>query len=401
MSVAASRRHADVAPGELGQHVLGGLELLARHARELDDRVADRQTAPGRREIERAALPGQGRSAVHLARQLDEHLLGERHQGVEIDIRPVELEHGELGVVLGGDPLVAEVAVDLVHPVHAADREPFQEQLRSDAHVELEIERVVMRRERPRVGAGRDQMHHRRLDLDEAPSVEERADAAHDPGTHLEDAPRLGVRDEVEIALPIAGLDVGEAVPLLGQRSERLGEQRELVGEHGELAGARAQQRAGDAELVAEIEQFEDRTRRLRQLVAPHHDLQLGAAVVQVEEPGLALLAQGAHAAGNAQANRRLLELLGGALVVARVHVGRLEIVLEAVRIGVHAERAQALALVSAILDLFVELRHRTATIAQRSQERRSVGAHRAPERRPRRRSSGRAAWPSDGPESR
>ena len=43
-----------------------------------------------------------------------------------------------------------------------------------------------------------------------------------------EDLAHLGVGDQVEVALAVAGLDVGQAVPLLGQRAQRLGERQEL-----------------------------------------------------------------------------------------------------------------------------------------------------------------------------
>jgi hypothetical protein len=45
-------------------------------------------------------------------------------------------------------------------------------------------------------------------------------------------------------------------VPLLGQRPQRLGEQLEGVHPHGDLAGAGAEQRAGDADPVADLEQL-------------------------------------------------------------------------------------------------------------------------------------------------
>ena len=43
----------------------------------------------------------------------------------------------------------------------------------------------------------------------------------------LEDLARLGVDREVEVALAVAALDVLQAVPLLGQRTEALGEERQ------------------------------------------------------------------------------------------------------------------------------------------------------------------------------
>ena len=88
----------------------------------------------------------------------------------------VELEHRELGIVLGRDPLVAEVAVDLVDPLEAADDQPLQIQLRRDAQEELHVERVVVRHERPRQRAAGDRLHHRRLDFEIAARVQEPAD---------------------------------------------------------------------------------------------------------------------------------------------------------------------------------------------------------------------------------
>jgi hypothetical protein len=66
---------------------------------------------------------------------------------VVVRVGLVELEHGELGVVLGADAFVAEVAVDLVDAVEAADDQALEVELGRDAQEEIEIERVVVRLE--------------------------------------------------------------------------------------------------------------------------------------------------------------------------------------------------------------------------------------------------------------
>ena len=91
----------------------------------------------------------------------------------------VELEHGELGVVLRADALVAEVAVDLVDAVQAADDQALEVKLRRDAQEEVDVQRIVVRREGPRRGAAGDGLHHRGFDFEIAAVVEE---AAHAPG---------------------------------------------------------------------------------------------------------------------------------------------------------------------------------------------------------------------------
>ncbi len=62
----------------------------------------------------------------------------------------------------------------------------------------------------------------------------------------LEDLAHLGIDDQVEIALAVAGFDVGQPVPLLRQRQQRLGQQPQRVGAQREFAGLGAKGRAGD-----------------------------------------------------------------------------------------------------------------------------------------------------------
>ena len=45
--------------------------------------------------------------------QSRDHVLDQLHDGVVVHVGPVELHHGELGIVHEGDALVAEVLADL------------------------------------------------------------------------------------------------------------------------------------------------------------------------------------------------------------------------------------------------------------------------------------------------
>ena len=68
--------------------------------------------------------------------------------------------------------LVAEVLAELVDALEAADDEPLEVQLGGDPQVEVAVELVVVRDERPRQRAAVERLEHRRLDLDEALAVE-------------------------------------------------------------------------------------------------------------------------------------------------------------------------------------------------------------------------------------
>ena len=56
-------------------------------------------------------------SAVDVFCDEDDEFFAELHQVVVVRIGLVELKHSELGVVLGADALVAEVAIDLINAV--------------------------------------------------------------------------------------------------------------------------------------------------------------------------------------------------------------------------------------------------------------------------------------------
>ena len=118
--------------------------------------------------------------------ELDE-FFAEFHQVVVVGVGLVELEHGELGVVFGADALVAEVSVDLVDAVEAADYQSLQIQLRGDAKEEVEVERVVVRGEGLRGCTSRDLMHHGGFYFEVAAAVEESADGAEDGSSLDED----------------------------------------------------------------------------------------------------------------------------------------------------------------------------------------------------------------------
>ena len=123
-----------------------------------------------------------------------------------------------------------------------ADQQALQVELGRDAQVEVDVERVVVGDEGPGRGAAGDRLHHRRLDLEEAARVEERADARARAPRAPEDPPRLRVGDEVDVALAVAQLDVGQAVPLLRQRPQRLGEERQIARRDRQLAGPGAEE---------------------------------------------------------------------------------------------------------------------------------------------------------------
>ena len=238
---------------------------VERHPGARRDVLGNRHPPPRWREVDRRVAVLDRPAAEQLIRQRDEQLLGELHEVFVGGVGPVELEHGELGIVAHRDALVAEVAVDLEDALEAADQQPLEVQLRRDAQEEIHVEGVVMRDERPRRGAAGQRLHHRRLDLDEVARREEGADALDDARAHDEHLAHLRIGDQIEVALPVARLDVGQSVPLLRQRTQGFPEQADLLHLDGQLVGLGAERAAADAGEVADVHQLEEwRTRPRR-----------------------------------------------------------------------------------------------------------------------------------------
>src|SRR5205085_3440143 len=98
--------------------------------------------------------------------------------------------------------------------------------------------------ERPGERAAVAWLQDRRLDLDESGLVEHAPDRRDHARTQDEALPRLVVHQEVEVAAPVALLDVGEAVEGVGQRRADPREQLEAVDRERGLAAARLRRAA-------------------------------------------------------------------------------------------------------------------------------------------------------------
>ena len=121
----------------------------------------------------------------------------------------------------------------------------------------------------------------------------------------------VGIRDQIEVALAVARLDVFEAMPLLRHGKQRLREEVEPVDVDAELAGPGAEQIALRADDVAEIEQLPELIILLRHGVLLDVDLELLAVLHQMRESGLAHAAYGLNPAADLYADSRL-EFFGG-----------------------------------------------------------------------------------------
>ena len=121
----------------------------------------------------------------------------------------------------------------------------------------------------------------RRLDLDEAVVVEVAPNRGDHAGTQLEVGARLLAHQEIEVALSISGLGLGQPVERAGRGPLDLGEQLELGDREGGLTALRLGGDPGDADDVPEVDV--DRPGA----ILGNEQLDLPGAVDEIEEDEL------------------------------------------------------------------------------------------------------------------
>ncbi len=263
----------------------------------LADGVGHRDAAERRLERYLAVADGQLRGAVGGHRHVLQHLLGELHHPLVVLVGHVYLHAGELGVVGAVHALVAEVLAELVHAVEAAHDQTLEIELAGDSHVEIYVERVVVRDERTRRRAARDGLQDGSLHLHVTARVEELAHGSHDLGALHEDLAHLRIHGQIDVTLAVAHFGVGQGVELLavlllhdGQGSDRLRYDGQVAAVNRLLARVGDEREALHAHEVAYVEQLleyrvvERRIAFGADVVAAYVDLNAARVVLQFEE---------------------------------------------------------------------------------------------------------------------
>ena len=233
--------------------------------------------------------------------------------------------------MLGVHALVAEDAAHLVHTVHAAHDEALQVQLRLDAEHHVHVQAVVMGVEGT---CGRTDLERGQdggIDLQEALLVQISTNLLQDLAALDKGLLDLGVCDEVNIALTITHLGIGQAVELLGQGAKALGQQDDLLGTGAQLAGLGAEHLTLDADDVAHVQLLESSVSVVAQLVTA--DVELDVALI-VAQMGKACLAH--DALGHQTASQ--CDLLTAVGLVGQI----LELFLQVSRVSILRELGQS-----------------------------------------------------------
>ena len=287
---------------------LQGVDLVEVDAGVLLDRLDHADPLKRFAQVDLGVAVENGGGAQNLEGDVAQQLLGQVHDVLEVGVCLVELQHGEFRVVLGVHALVAEDAADLINLVKAADNQAFQVQLQRDAQVHVHVQGVVMGDERPCGGAACDVVQDRGLHLQVTLGVEEASQLADDLGALDKDVAHLRVDDQVNVALAVAQVGVGQAVEFFRQRQQRLGQQDSFGGTDGDFAMLGAEHLALDADDIADVPFFKLIVGLFTDNVLLDVDLNPAGSVGDIEEGGFAHRAFAHNAACNR--DRLLLQLL-------------------------------------------------------------------------------------------
>ena len=200
-----------------------------------------------------------------------------------------------------------------------------------------------MRRERTRQRAACNRLHHRGLDLEVPSRRHEFAHRADDAAPRLEDPTRLGIDDEIEIPLPVPDFDIGQSVPLLGQRQEALRQEMQARRPDRQLVRLRSEQASLHAHPVAEVEQLEDFEIELRQRILTDVHLNARQTVRHDQEVRLAERSNREDAAAGDGGDVIRLELVVRSDTVRADELGNRLPPLEPARVDVDPELRQLL----------------------------------------------------------
>ena len=138
--------------------------------------------------------------------------------------------------------------------------------------------------ERPRRRPGGEWLEHRRLDFQKTLAVHEAAHRRNHRGPAAEHLAGPRIPEQVQVALPVAGVPVGKAVPLLGERQEGLRQEGEGVGANGQFPRAGPEHGAGDPHPIPEVQPLRDREVALGKHVAPNMDLERSGSFGKAQE---------------------------------------------------------------------------------------------------------------------
>ena len=107
------------------------------------------------------------------------------------------------------DAFVAENAADFINTLHATNDQPLQVQFQCNAQIKIDIQRIMVRDEWPRIRTTGLIMQNRSLDFKKSVVIQVFTNSTHDFGAFNKPIKTVRIRNKVQISLAVLLLDIG------------------------------------------------------------------------------------------------------------------------------------------------------------------------------------------------
>ena len=175
-----------------------------------------RPTRPLTRQIDILPLVRHLQRATRSLRSSLNIALCQIHHSLKITECLIGLHRSKLRVVIGIHTFVAKLTTNFKHLLKTTHQQALQVQFGGNTQVVLTVECVMVRLEGTRIRATQNGVQDRRLNFVEALILHIASNSCDNLKTLLKRIAHFGIHDQVDIALTIARLFVGQAVKLFG-----------------------------------------------------------------------------------------------------------------------------------------------------------------------------------------
>ena len=151
-------------------------------------------------------------STCNLKHHLRYHLFSEFHQILIICIRHIKLTSCELWIMRVINSLISKILPDLKHPLHATNNQHFQIQLRSDPHIQIKIQLVMLSYKWLSCCTTRYNIHHRCLNLNKLPILKKTSYKIDNLRPCQKSTPHSRITNHIKISLPVSSLSLFQTI---------------------------------------------------------------------------------------------------------------------------------------------------------------------------------------------
>jgi hypothetical protein len=158
-----------------------------------------------------------------------DEIFGNIHHIGVIGICLIKLKHGKLGIMLSGYAFISVHTAKLIDFLQPAYDQTLQMKFQSNPHIKIHIKGIMVRNERPCTCSSGNGMQRRSLDFNVTSRIKEFPHCLEHSCALQKHPAHVRINYKVEIAVPIAKVNINQAMPLLRQGTKGFAKKSEFV----------------------------------------------------------------------------------------------------------------------------------------------------------------------------